>query len=521
MEILIPIGVLVLAFCLALLYLREAYATKKIKVGKLLFVGTILLAYVLILLVFYKTIEKDTKLSEIFEYIYVGTYFILGLAFVFTTNNETTKKFIYDEYLKCIEDEKIFIYLDRNDRIKGISAQFASAFEADKDDLIGKKFFDVFNKMFNIESINNEQFHNDDLRKMFKGFRNVTEPVKIKRDITVRDVLGDVYTLKLTDCAILVNGKYKAHCLIGDAQAANDSAETTELKKEESNKAQFDELRLKFTAHLQLTEESMFFFNLAQSYIWSNDTMVKELQLTSNTITRDEYLSRIHKDDIEQYARVLNSLTPHNPTYDMSYRFRMGNTFVYVRDHGKRLYENGGNEIMGYTKIIPSSHYERSNISELDNVKALEDLVNDMNNLWQSGRPFQLVSFRIDNIPQINAQYGRSFGNMVMAEYLKAIWRNFVEEQRIYRTSGLEFMFIITNLQGMEKLRNVLLSNKLLTPTMRYGSTTLKANVYMGIQGSHEAATPEALFRGTDKCLRQAMKEDCKENYVYYKDLRG
>ena len=515
MSVLIPIGVLALAVCLAIVFIREAYATKNIKVSGLLFVGTIILAYVLILFVFYDSVKG----KKIFEYIYVGSYFILGLTFVIITNTSTSKKYAYEEYLKCIEQDKLFVFLDQNDRIKAISKLFAKALEVDQEEAIGQSFFSLFNKIFKVITINGQTYTNKDLDSFFKNVRNLKEQSRIKREIKVKDIDDSEYTLNLYDHVIVFNGKYKAHCLVGDAKSLETMTQVEAQLNE--NQTDLDNVRLKLSAHLEMTEEPMYFINLDEGSLWGNDVFKRELGFSANNITWQEYASFIHPDDRQIYFSTIKMLALEKSTFSITYRIKVGNSYQYVKDFGKKIFDGNTNEIVGYSKILQTEHYERSNIKELDDIKSVDDLLNDLNFLHEEGLPYQTVMFRMDNIPDINKEEGRSIGNMVMGEYIKAITRNFVDDKMIYRTDGLEFIFIVTNMQKVERLKQMLINNQLLNASMRYGKNTIKTNVYMGVVGSHEVSNPEQMLAYVDKCLRQSLKKDQKKAYTFYKELRG
>ena len=156
-----------------------------------------------------------------------------------------------------------------------------------------------------------------------------------------------------------------------------------------------------------------------------------------------------------------------------------------------------------------------------DNVKSVSELAIAINSLYKQARTFQLVTFRIDNIKDLNDEYGRDMGNMVMAEYMKAIIKNFVDEGMIYRVSGLEFSFIITDYRKMDILSRALKKDdKLLKASMKYGSDVITTNVYMGIALSSDVANATQLIEAARKSLKTALLDQVSTNYIYYKDIK-
>ena len=151
----------------------------------------------------------------------------------------------------------------------------------------------------------------------------------------------------------------------------------------------------------------------------------------------------------------------------------------------------------------------------------MSELVIAINSLYKQSRTFQLVTFRIDNIKDLNDEYGRDMGNMVMAEYMKAIIKNFVDDGMIYRVSGLEFSFIITDYRKMDILsRTLKRDDKLLKASMKYGSEIITTDVYMGIALSSDVINSSMLIEAARKALKTALLDQVSTNYIYYKDIK-
>ena len=223
---------------------------------------------------------------------------------------------------------------------------------------------------------------------------------------------------------------------------------------------------------------------------------------------------------MDYYEGVLDNLTKQNPTYETSYRIRIGASYVYVKEHGKRLFDASEDQIMSYLYVIHANHYERSNIPELDNIKSNAELLAKLEELYKQGRTFQLVTFKMNNLPEINEGKGRDMGNMVLAEYVKAINKSFVDDNLIYRTSGLEFSFIILDYRKMDLLSQALKKNQILNASMKYGSNTIQTDVYMGIATSNDVQGKNHLIEAAKKSLKAATMPQMRTNYIYYTDIK-
>lgn len=518
MEIYIPIGIVILAFFLGMIFLKEAYSDKKIRIGRLIYVGTIIIAYLLLILVFNDLIKESKLAVKIFNWIHMGVYALLALSYFVFTVVALGNKHIYDYYLKCVENEKLFIFLGKNHKIKAVSTLFAVAFENNQKAMIGKNFFEYFDDAFTVSQINGQSYTNEGLKAIFAELKKSKTEDIIKREIKVYDKKSRPYVLSFMDYVIVKNGKYKGHILIGDAKTG-EKLLSVEAELEEK-RTSLENIGLKFTTYLELTKEGLFFYNIDQEYFWFNDVAVKELRLNGNSVSKEAFLALIHPNDLEIYKSTFSELTPQKPNYEIKYQFRNGASYAHVVESGRRLFDSTSNEIMGYIEVLNSVHYEKTNISSLDSMKSMSDLMEDLNKLYQAGRTFELVTVRIKNIPEINETYGRDIGNLAMAEYIAALKKSFIDEDRFYRVSGLEFVFIMTDFRKMDLLSKGLSNNLILGASKTYGSVTVKMDVYMGIAQSNDAYNPQQLIDASSKSLKTALLDQVRTNYIYYKDIK-
>ncbi len=518
-ELYAVIGVLALAVFLFIIYIKDAYFEKKINIVRFIFSGTIIVVALLYLIVFYSMIKDDRSILDIIDYVCYGIFALEAIAYFLVGYKGVTNKYLYKEYLKIVENDRIYILLDKNDRIKAASKSILEAMLEVNKKVIGRNFFDIFDSMYKVCQINDQAFSNKDLRRMFFMLNEQTKSTVIKREIKTYDMDNNPVIISLSDHVICENGKYMGHILLGQ-EHSQDTMLNVEAKLKD-NEENLDNIKLKFQAQLELTNEAIMFYNIDKGYIWANDIFVSMLHLNENTISMERYLSLINPQEVEYYKSTIASLTAANPNYEIRFRLLVGATYVYVCERGKRLFDSSSNEIISYLEFINSNHYERSNIPELDNVKSMSELVIAINSLYKQSRTFQLVTFRIDNIKDLNDEYGRDMGNMVMAEYMKAIIKNFVDDGMIYRVSGLEFSFIITDYRKMDILsRTLKRDDKLLKASMKYGSEIITTDVYMGIALSSDVINSSMLIEAARKALKTALLDQVSTNYIYYKDIK-
>ena len=208
----------------------------------------------------------------------------------------------------------------------------------------------------------------------------------------------------------------------------------------------------------------------------------------------------------------------------MRYRLRMNGSYQYVWEKGKRIFEDpNSNVILGYAKKMSTDFFEHTGIKEIDEVKHMEDLKNDMMGLFINHHLFSLVSINLTNLPDINKAYGRQVGNIMIGEYLKRLKINFqTESSGIYRSSGLLFYFTITDGRKMELFKRGLISNgNAMNLAMIIGGIKVELQVNMGIaEAITDAVDPDNLIKCSNEAIKASMVPNSQSKFVYYKDIK-
>ncbi|HRF70358.1 MAG TPA: GGDEF domain-containing protein, partial [Candidatus Pelethenecus sp.] len=216
----------------------------------------------------------------------------------------------------------------------------------------------------------------------------------------------------------------------------------------------------------------------------------------------------------------LSSVNNIQPKYSTSYRFNIGMRYAYIKESGTRITNGKTVELCGIIRTLDDYNYEKTQ-TELDVIKGEAEMLATMNQLYKQNRQFQAVLIRLDSIAKINEEYGRAFGNMALSQYIKLIHKNFVDEQMIFRLSGLEFMAIVQDYPKMEKLKNgIVHGEKLLHVDATFGTKKVKIDALMGICDSFDAKDAKDIYSKTKEALRFCSKPQFNASYAYYKDIR-
>ena len=516
---------LLLSFILLVIIVSECFQKNKLMKSKLTF--SLINVFILILsgLFYEKTIVKSEPLLITYFTYVLFVFAIFSFMCFKAVSNCNQKSSDYTQFIESLNNTSWNVYFvcDRKDRIKEISESLLLEVGLTKEEVLGRKAFDVFDQTIRFTSVNDTSITNKELREYYKTFNKTSKPKEeYKREIYFQNHNGETVVLNLIEKPLFSSGKYRGRLNIGQKQT-NETMASVERELLNKNK-DLESIQYKFIAALELTEEGMFFNDLDENYIWSNDVMVKDLKLGSNTISYISYKDLIHPEDLELYTAVIRSLTPERPNYSLTYRVKVGERYEFVKESGKRIFEDeSSNVILGFAKKIIAGGFEKSNLPEIDNTKGVEELLVTLDSLYRDRRIFQLVCINLTTLPQINDECGRAVGNMIMNEYLKKLRNNFMSDSgEIYRTSGLVFYFVITDTRKMEFFKRGLLSDpKAMNLTLNYGNMHAELMVNIGVaEADIDGNNKEELIANCNTAINATLNPNYSVNYAFYKELK-
>lgn len=466
--------------------------------------------------------------NELYKNIYIYYNFFLYAIF-FLVLYQTFKISIlkanhYQLFVKSIKNSRWNAYyvVDKKERIKDISQSLLNELNMDKDEVIGKKLFTIFNKSIRFTKLNNQEINNRTLETYFLGYKDRAKPNESEvQELTFLNFDGNQTILIIVMQPVFVLGKYKGRISVGEKKT---DFNLLSVEKELNDKnSELESIRHKFIATLEISEEGLFYIDLDERTIWASDQLVSMLQLPSNLMDLTDFRRRIEAEDLKKYLALLGDLTVNKKAYSTSFRIMVGNQYLWFKEKGKRLFEDQNQTvIMGTLNPLKTKHYLASNIDELDLLKDQNDMMVSMNKLFKDSRYFQLIIFRLKNIPKINEMHGREVGNMLMAEYIKKMRTSFVTESgNIFRLSGIEFAVTITDPRKMEILTNGIKTNPtFLNLVMQYGSISVELEVFAGISiGGSDCHEEHKLYEAALQALKIAENPQFNSHCCYYKDI--
>ncbi len=523
-EIMHPLFLVIFSLFILGLVINNCIVNRKVSFRKITYSCVNVFAWAIIC-IFYDKYIYDT-MFELYIYGYaVLTFLVFGILLYFSFKSSMLRAHHYQLFIDSIKNTRFNVYyvVDEKERIKDMSQSLLEELGLEFHEVNGKKLFDIFDKTIRFTKFNDVDVNNKTVREFYKPYKSqAREGVNEKREMVIQNYDGKSIVLNVVEQPVFIFKKYKGRMVIGEKKS-----DLTLLNAEKELKdsiAELNSIRHKFIATLEITEECIFYIDLDQKYVWGTNNFKDTLGLPGNTLGIDDYRDYIHQDDQIKYLKTMESLTKNNPNYSISYRFRIGDKFIWIKETGKRIFDDeNSNVILGFVKKNETSGYEKMGTRELDGVGTEIELLTDVTRLYNDHRTFELLAIRLNNIPEVNEKYGRSVGNMMLNEYVRRIKQNFkTESSDIYRIGGIEFILTITDARKMEMLKKLFQVEKApLNLNMEYGGISVSMDVRAGIAiSSTDASEANALIGCARYALKFATDENYAKNCCYFRDVK-
>lgn len=499
----LPISTLLLAICALATIIREAFEREKLPKFKFILISLITVFIVLVI----AFIDKiNTYASYIIIYIMPIIIVVIGIIMFNSIYVSILAKKINSKYLECATDQIYFAYLNKLNKIINMSDGFSKFLNIDVKNLKNIDFKEALEKEFSNIAINGIAI--EDISDIFSDVSNSKE--ELNYEITCFDKDGNKTILNLIDKPIYQNETYKGHILYGASLNHNEIDSAKEAISEKNDKLEMN--RLRFMTLLEKGKENIYIYNFNNKSIWASDAFTHNLGFAGNSISFDDYKRRIHPDDLRIYVTTLESLTPTNPSYDVKYRFKCDNVYVYVHDTGKKIFGVQNEIISVVTKS--SDIFQKSGISILDKCADLNALADTIDNLKNSSLELVLVNF--ENVKEINDAYSRLTGSEAMSDYIREFARTFIDNNQIYRLDGLLFGFVVTSQKKIMLLKQSLDKGMLTSATCTYGGIKITLSTTIAVSSNKYGENSDALVKNAKKALKEAKGQGKKYKYFSY-----
>lgn len=476
----------------------------------------------------YLFIYKDFIDKEWFEYLFLShsgfvgivllvTIFLLIKRILFFKNH-------YKMFLNSIKTSEWNAYyvVDKKDRIKEMSESILDELGFTFEEVKDKNIFEVFNKSIRITNLDEVETNNRLLEAYYKDYPKTAKKDQLdKHTLLFQNYQGKSAMLKTVEQPIFIMGRYRGRINIGEKRSDFDLVGIERQLKVTEN--ELESLRLKYVATIELTNDGLYYIDLDEKYFWGSDKFLNLVGLEHNMLDIRDFHNLIYKEDLNTYLGSLSNLTTRKDTFKTRYRILIDGQYVWVDDKGKRIFDDKtSNVIVGSLSVVDTKGYGKVGKDILDNLKTESELIPHLKKLKENNRRFQLALFDLRNIPEINKEYGREVGDMLIAEYVKRLMDSFMSESsEIFRISGLEFAVTILDPQKMQLLKIGSTKNpKFLNMEMNYGSINAEIDAYLGVCSSYyQAKDEQQIYDRAKQALSLTKHIDFKGNVCYYEDV--
>ncbi|MCD4827664.1 MAG: PAS domain-containing protein [Acholeplasmataceae bacterium] len=519
-----PIYPLIISIFTLVLVVMQSIQSEKLLKNRLV-IAFFNIAIAVMVFVIYNNYILDNELYTLLYIIFnFVVYFIFIMVLYFAFKTSVLKANHYQLFVKSIKNSRWNAYyvVDKKEKVKDISLSLLQELGIEKDEIIGKKLFNMLNKTVRFTKLNGLDINNKQLENYYKNYKENAKPNDSEvQELQFLNDTGNPVILRLVMQPVFALGKYKGRICVGEKKTDfNLLAVEKELNDRNS---ELESIRHKFIATLELSEEGLFYIDLDERTIWASDSLVGMLGLPSNLLDLTDFRRLIEPEDLKKYLALLGDLTINKTQYQTSYRIKVKGGYTWFKEKGKRLFEDTNAAIiMGTLNPMKTKHFQASQIDILDQLKDRNEFMAHMHKLFNDNRYFQLVVFRLQNIPKVNEDHGREVGNMFIAEYIKKMSSSFVSESGdIFRITGIEFAITITDPRKMEVLSNGVKSNPtFLNLNMQYGSISESLEVFAGIAiGGSDAHEEHQLYQAAYQALKISLNPQFSSHGCYYKDI--
>ncbi len=271
------------------------------------------------------------------------------------------------------------------------------------------------------------------------------------------ELLTEYYTYFLFFVLILVAVTFKNKIKI--TQNLTDF-DFFELEKElEDVKNVSDLLRLRFINTIGLLDRGLIFYENGFEEMFLTERAAELIGTKENELTLEEYTNHIIDEDVTQYLQVIKKLNKKNPSFEVKYRVKRGNSYTWLSEKGKIFNQGNKEYIVSTVKGLDIKLFPETSIQELDTLPDELQLTQLLMQAKKDKEAFYMVLMHLTNIPDINRRFGRDVGNLMISEYIKKMRYHFAREHNsIFRITGIEFALIIKDEKKYEVLKRALLS---------------------------------------------------------------
>jgi Ca2+/Na+ antiporter len=214
-----PIFGVIIAVFILVLVITESILRERVLRNRLTF-SFLNVTLFAVLIFIYDTviITNENYLLGYVIYLYF-TYGIFLLSLYQTFRNAIINGSYYQLFIKGVKNTKWNVYyvVDHKERIKDISLSLLRELNLSKEDVIGKKFLNVFSSKVRFTKMNGEAVHTRVIEKYFNDYRKTVKPSDSEvMELELQNFNGEPVTLHLHMQPLYVLGRYRGRMAVGE-----------------------------------------------------------------------------------------------------------------------------------------------------------------------------------------------------------------------------------------------------------------------------------------------------------------
>ena len=466
---------------------------------------------------FEKNFEELSVISMVFN-----SYFSLFiLIFIIIFFNKFKYALRQQKYYRLVVNSvkntkwNIFYIIDRKDRIIDISTSLLEELGRTRNEVYKRNVFTVFEESIDFIKLNGRTSTTMSFRHSYKDYENhAKENQATVNHIHILNYKSKEIVIKFTETPIFLGGEYRGRMVIGEKRSEQTVLEVEkELVKYKGESA---DIRTKFVSLLELLDDGVYIRSDVNNYVWLTDNMKESLRLNRNSLSISDFEKLIHEEDYATYKSQVASVNRVNKTYQIKYRIKVGNRYLWSYEKGKMVLEEGKEQIIATNKLMDIA----SDTSLGIDMPLLSDLNNDMNNLIERNKGFALFVMNLPDLQRVNEKHGYDVGNKVLVEYAKTLLNEYsYEDTQLYYIKGASFGLLVSNQEIFNKI-----DDEMRTSGQLFNKEVTIAGIEELIKPISSLTICPTNVKTTEELLKvsQTLIEEAKrlnKNYIYYEDV--
>ncbi|TVP95309.1 MAG: diguanylate cyclase [Acholeplasmatales bacterium] len=276
-----------------------------------------------------------------------------------------------------------------------------------------------------------------------------------------------------------------------------------------------ESLRKRFISLIELLKEGLIFRN-HDGTLFVTEPFLTMTGHTENECSAEDHDARIHPEDRDIVQTTLKKLNRRHPRYNITYRYKKSTGYVWLKERGILVYYEDRRMIISLVQSIDVRMHPASEVDLLNTMKFNDTFYEALQEINRRRQPYHLVFFELSNIPLINQQYGRDFGDLMMGEFLNKMTYHFLKDDRsLFRISGIRFAMIVRDERKYEILERALKhGGDLLNFEMHFGRVQETVFPHFGMQKVTVFEEPiDEVIKRSNRALDIAKSEESPDNY--------